>query len=119
MRARRVIRRAVDFGLGLGPGSGEGATGVFVLGMHRSGTSALARIVNLVGVPLGSDGDDDFSPDDSNPSGYWESRQLAFFQDRLLESVRTSSTRSFSASPWYFSASGSSPARRASRARRS
>ena len=25
--------------------------GVFVLGMHRSGTSAAARLVNLLGVP--------------------------------------------------------------------
>ena len=31
------------------------ATAVLVLGMHRSGTSALARALNLMGVDLGDD----------------------------------------------------------------
>jgi hypothetical protein len=81
-RYQRDLRRTADSWRGLAPGPGNGATGVYVLGMHRSGTSALARIVNLVGVPLGSD--EGFVPDRANPRGYWESRQLAQFQDRLL-----------------------------------
>jgi hypothetical protein len=83
-KSRRVARRAADLWHGLVPGIGAGTTGVFVLGMHRSGTSAFARIVNLIGVPLGSD-NDEFSPGPANPRGYWESRRLSLFQDTLLD----------------------------------
>ena len=76
------MRRTGDLRRGLARGPGAGNTGVFVLGMHRSGTSALARVVNLLGVPLGYQ--DSFIPDDANPRGYWESRPLSGFQDRLL-----------------------------------
>lgn len=48
--------------------------GVMVVGMHRSGTSAVTRAANLLGVPLGR-ADDLYSAED-NPSGHWESRQL-------------------------------------------
>lgn len=80
---RRPVRRTVDFGRGLAPGGGARGVGVYVLGMHRSGTSTLTRMLNLVGVPLGR-GDDGFSPDRFNPRGYWESRRLTNFQDSLL-----------------------------------
>ena len=36
--------------------------GVFVLGMHRSGTSAATRVINLMGLPLG-DATDLIEPD--------------------------------------------------------
>ena len=58
------------------------ARGVFVLGMHRSGTSVAARLVNLLGVPLLSD--DLLPPDDANPKGYWESETLKRLNDELL-----------------------------------
>lgn len=53
-----------------------------VLGMHRSGTSALSRTLNLIGL---RQADDLLRPDDANPSGYWEPRQLVHFNDRLLQ----------------------------------
>ena len=56
---------------------------VVVLGMHRSGTSVVARIVNLLGLPLCSDDDLLSGPD--NPTGYWESGSLVRFNDRLLK----------------------------------
>jgi hypothetical protein len=58
-------------------------TGVFVLGMHRSGTSATTRVVNLLGVPTCRPGDllQDVR---GNPKGHWESRSLVAFNDRLL-----------------------------------
>ncbi len=59
------------------------STGVFVLGMHRSGTSAVARIVNLVGVPLG-DPADLMPPSSDNPEGYWESLSLVKWNDEIL-----------------------------------
>jgi glycosyltransferase involved in cell wall biosynthesis len=59
---------------------------VVVLGMHRSGTSALARLLVLAGAtPPG----DLMPPNDDNPRGYWESRQIARFNNRLLESAGT------------------------------
>jgi hypothetical protein len=58
-------------------------TGVFVTGMHRSGTSATARLVNLLGVPIGRRADLK-PPSDVNTAGYWESNSLTAFNDRLL-----------------------------------
>ena len=48
---------------------------VIVLGMHRSGTSALARVVNLLGVSLGRT-DDMMQPNEINPKGFWENQSL-------------------------------------------
>jgi len=56
--------------------------GVMVVGMHRSGTSAVTRVVNLLGVPLGRE-DDIYSAKD-NPSGHWESRQLCAVNNMIL-----------------------------------
>lgn len=58
-------------------------SGVMVVGMHRSGTSAVTRLVNLLGVPLGRE-DDIYSAQD-NPSGHWESRQLCALNDVVLK----------------------------------
>jgi hypothetical protein len=59
---------------------------VVVLGMHRSGTSAAARVVNLLGVPLG-DALDLMPAGAANPGGYWESASLAAINDRLLDTL--------------------------------
>ena len=56
--------------------------GVYVLGMHRSGTSALARVVDLLGVPLAADGLLDPAAD--NPAGYWEPVDLTVLNETLL-----------------------------------
>ena len=42
---------------------------IIVLGMHRSGTSALTGVLNRVGVNLG---DNLVAPEADNPAGYWE-----------------------------------------------
>ena len=56
---------------------------VLVLGMHRSGTSALARCINFLGVPTGRS--DDLVPGgEANPSGYWESGTLQRLNDEIL-----------------------------------
>ncbi len=60
--------------------------GVFVLGMHRSGTSAATRLVNLLGVPTCTE-DDLLPPTPDNPRGYWESASLTAFNDRLLATL--------------------------------
>lgn len=56
--------------------------GVMVVGMHRSGTSAVTRVINLLGVPLGR-ADDIYSAED-NPSGHWESKTLCSLNDVIL-----------------------------------
>src|SRR5687768_10874208 len=60
--------------------------GVFVLGMHRSGTSAATRLVNLLGVPTCID--EDLSPTKAdNPRGHWESESLTALNERLLDAL--------------------------------
>jgi hypothetical protein len=59
---------------------------ILVLGMHRSGTSALTRIIGHLGASLPLDPMPETA---DNPCGYWESRSIARFNNRLLESART------------------------------
>lgn len=56
---------------------------IVVLGMHRSGTSVVTRVINLLGLPLCRADDIYTAPD--NPTGHWESTSLVAFNDRLLE----------------------------------
>ena len=62
--------------------------GVFVLGMHRSGTSAATRLVNLLGLPTCVE-EDLLQGTDDNPRGYWESASLTAFNDRILETLES------------------------------
>ncbi|MEX0671325.1 MAG: glycosyltransferase [Pirellulales bacterium] len=57
-----------------------------VLGMHRSGTSALTRVLGLMGAALPHDL---MPPTADNPQGYWESWRIAGLNNRLLESAGT------------------------------
>jgi hypothetical protein len=56
-------------------------TAILVLGMHRSGTSSFARVMNLLGADL---------PNDlmlagvGNDKGHWESKAIVAFNERLL-----------------------------------
>lgn len=59
---------------------------IFVLGMHRSGTSALARTVALLGGHAGEPGDFP-APDDANPRGYWERRDVWRLDEDLLQAL--------------------------------
>lgn len=55
---------------------------VVVLGMHRSGTSAVTRVVNLLGLPLCRRDDLYLAAD--NPAGHWESTSVVGVNDALL-----------------------------------
>ena len=59
-------------------------TAILVAGMHRSGTSAVSRILNLLGCTLpktlSSAGPD-------NPSGFWESMAVKELNERILASA--------------------------------
>jgi glycosyltransferase involved in cell wall biosynthesis len=56
---------------------------VLVLGMHRSGTSALTRCLNLLGMDLGSNL---LSPEAANSKGFWEHADAVSINDALLQS---------------------------------
>ncbi len=62
----------------------QGPEGVVVLGMHRSGTSAATRVLNLIGLQLCTT-DDLLGPMRGNPTGLWESKSLVELNDRLLD----------------------------------
>jgi hypothetical protein len=64
--------------------------GVIVLGMHRSGTSATTRAINLLGVPLARE-EELIPPSRNNPTGFWEVSRLTEFNNRLLSSLGGSS----------------------------
>lgn len=59
---------------------------ILVLGMHRSGTSALTGMLGGLGAALPAD---PMPATADNPSGYWESRGIARLNNRLLESAGT------------------------------
>lgn len=51
--------------------------------MHRSGTSLVTRVLNLLGLDLG-DRDALIPPSRNNPRGYWENRHIVGTNDKLL-----------------------------------
>ncbi|HEY2591950.1 MAG TPA: sulfotransferase [Steroidobacteraceae bacterium] len=58
---------------------------IVVLGMHRSGTSAITRGLKALGVELG---DNLYAPDpEINAKGYWEDADLAGLNIRLLQAL--------------------------------
>src|SRR5580700_7972119 len=65
-------------------GGVAGSTALVVLGMHRSGTSALAGMLHHLGVALGNR----LMPATSdNPRGYWEHAEIVAANERLLASL--------------------------------
>jgi SAM-dependent methyltransferase len=64
-----------------------GRQGIVIMGMHRSGTSAVAKAVHS----WGAYGGEALLPADiNNPRGYWEHVPLVMFNDVLLGSVQSS-----------------------------
>ena len=57
---------------------------LLVLGMHRSGTSAATRVVNLLGADLGNNL---IEPGADNPDGFWEHTEAVRINDALLEGL--------------------------------
>jgi hypothetical protein len=56
---------------------------ICVLGMHRSGTSALAKVLNILGVDLGPN-EQMLQPHPLNPKGFWEQESIMNLNERLL-----------------------------------
>lgn len=55
-----------------------------VAGMHRSGTSALTRVINFHGISVA---EGLMQATDDNPSGYWESQELSDFHESYLKKI--------------------------------
>ncbi|MDN5923369.1 MAG: hypothetical protein L0H70_00035 [Xanthomonadales bacterium] len=54
---------------------------ILIAGMHRSGTSALARVINLLGADIGTE----LTPAaPGNPRGYWEEKAIVELNDECL-----------------------------------
>jgi hypothetical protein len=60
---------------------------VCILGMHRSGTSALARLLNLLGLDLGRRLLADAGAD--NEKGYWEQRDILACHHEMLAALNS------------------------------
>lgn len=61
--------------------------GLFVLGMHRSGTSVVAGIIERLGVGAGP-ATSLFDADEFNQDGYWEQRPVVQCNDDLLRAMK-------------------------------
>jgi hypothetical protein len=59
---------------------------IIIFGMHRSGTSPLARIINLMGAYTGPEGSL-MKPHMANPKGYWERNDVFELHQEVLKSV--------------------------------
>jgi hypothetical protein len=57
---------------------------ILILGMHRSGTSALTRMFALTGAALPNDL---MMPMPDNPLGFWESNTISLINDSILRSI--------------------------------
>jgi len=57
-----------------------------VLGMHRSGTSVVAGLLNLMGAYFAPD-EVALPPDMTNPKGYWERKDVIIANKKLMESM--------------------------------
>jgi hypothetical protein len=56
---------------------------IVVVGMHRSGTSMLSRLLNIAGMYLG-DEEEMYPAKDSNPKGHWEHTGFLDINERIF-----------------------------------
>src|SRR5206468_21413 len=59
---------------------------ILVLGMHRSGTSMVARLLNMMGAYFAAEGIST-GANQENPKGFWERRDVRNLNDMLLRSA--------------------------------
>lgn len=59
---------------------------VCVLGIGRSGTSLVARALNVLGVDLGRE-ETMLPPGEGNPKGFWEQREVVQLNDEILAAL--------------------------------
>jgi len=59
---------------------------ILILGMHRSGTSALTRVLNLLGAEIPGTL---LPPQNDNPLGYWEPAEIVGVHTRILAALNS------------------------------
>ncbi len=59
---------------------------IIVLGMHRSGTSMVARLLNMMGAYFAPD-ELAMQASDANPKGHWEREDIRVLNDEILKSL--------------------------------
>jgi len=59
-------------------------TAIFVVGMHRTGTSAITGILNILGLPLGNN---PLPPHPDNPKGYFEEKDILAINEEFFSTV--------------------------------
>ena len=59
---------------------------IFVIGMHRSGTSMVARLLNLMGVYFGPEGISTGAGKE-NPKGFWERKDVRALNNQILHAA--------------------------------
>ena len=59
---------------------------ILILGMHRSGTSVVARLLNMMGVYFAPEGVAT-GANEENPKGFWERRDVRNLNDMVLHSA--------------------------------
>ncbi|RIY01373.1 glycosyltransferase [Aureimonas flava] len=79
---------AQDHAIGTAPSEAPTAAprgrAILIVGMHRSGTSALAGLMNHLGIDVPGDL---IPPAFDNPKGFFENRRFVQFDDRLLGEI--------------------------------
>ncbi|MCB0629633.1 MAG: glycosyltransferase, partial [Lewinella sp.] len=61
---------------------------IFVLGMHRSGTSVVTHLIHRMGAYFG-DIDQEMRPSDENPKGFWERNDVVRINEAILNSDKS------------------------------
>src|SRR4029077_11102869 len=59
---------------------------ILVLGMHRSGTSVVARLLNTIGLYFAPEGVST-GANQENPKGFWERRDVRVLNDMVLHAA--------------------------------
>jgi hypothetical protein len=72
---------------------------VVVLGFHRSGTSMVTRMLNLLGVDLGDEAGLLAPEERDNARGYWEPRWMIELNEELLRTVGSGTFEPFHPAP--------------------
>jgi len=87
---------------------GDGKAPILVLGMHRSGTSTIARLLDMMGAHVGNPAELLPAHPQDNPTGYWERTQLVIEHDLFLDSMGYAWDRVAGFDPKHIDASASS-----------
>ncbi len=80
-RAEAADRRGMGFPCIEDPKGGAGRVCLLILGMHRSGTSALARVLNIAGGKLPQR---IYGSGQGNETGHWEPQRIVECNEHLL-----------------------------------